>query len=93
MFQPDALPERVAQKPLSSTEKNALLRYGSHEPLLFVGHYWRSGKPAPIRPNLACLDYSAVLYGKLVAYRLDQENRLDPGKFVWVDVERPEAIQ
>jgi len=93
VFQPDALPERVAQQPLSSTEKSALLRYGIDEPLLFVGHYWRSGRPAPIRPNLACLDYSAVLYGKLVAYRLDQETRLDPNKFVWVNVDRPEAIQ
>ena len=93
VFQPDALPDRVAQQPLSSTEKSALLRYGIDEPLLFVGHYWRSGRPAPIRPNLACLDYSAVLYGKLVAYRLDQETRLDPNKFVWVNVDRPEAIQ
>ena len=93
VFQPDALPERVAQKPLSPTEKGTLLRYGSDEPMLFVGHYWRSGEPAAIRPNLACLDYSAVLYGKLVAYRLDQETRLDPDKFVWVDVERPEAVQ
>ena len=93
VFQPDALPEQVAQKALSSTQKGALLRYGNDEPLLFVGHYWRSGRPAPIRPNLACLDYSAVLYGKLVAYRLDQETRLDPNKFVWVDVDRPEAIQ
>ncbi|MCU1761506.1 metallophosphoesterase [Pseudomonas sp. 14P_8.1_Bac3] len=93
VFQPDALPEPVARTPLSSTEKNTLLRYGVDEPLLFVGHYWRSGKPAPIRPNLACLDYSAVLYGKLVAYRLDQETRLDPHKFVWVDVERPEVLR
>ena len=29
------------------------------------------------------------MYGKLVAYRLDQETRLDPAKFVWVEVERP----
>jgi hypothetical protein len=91
VFQPDALPEHVASTPLSSDQKGSLLRYGLHEPLLFVGHYWRRGKPAPIRPNLACLDYSAVKYGKLVAYRLDQEKRLDPGKFVWVEVERPEA--
>ncbi len=54
---------------------------------------WCSGTPAPIRANLACLDYSAVLYGKLVAYRLDQETRLDPHKFVWVEVERPAAMQ
>jgi hypothetical protein len=79
--------------PLSEIEKNALLRYGVDEPLLFVGHYWRDGRPGPIRPNLACLDYSAVLYGKLVAYRLDQETRIDPRKFVWVDVERPEAMR
>ena len=93
VFQPDALPEPVAQTLLSPVEKNKLLRYDAEQPLLFVGHYWRSGTPAPIRANLACLDYSAVLYGKLVAYRLDQETRLDPNKFVWVDVERPEAPQ
>lgn len=91
VFQPDALPEDVASAPLSRGQKDALLRYAEDEPLLFVGHYWRSGKPAPIRANLACLDYSAVLYGKLVAYRLDDETRIDPRKFVWVDVERPEA--
>ena len=83
----------MANAPLSRSQKNALLRYGDDEPLLFVGHYWRSGRPAPIRANLACLDYSAVLYGKLVAYRLDDETRIDPHKFVWVDVERPEASQ
>ncbi|MBR7342169.1 serine/threonine protein phosphatase, partial [Klebsiella pneumoniae] len=49
--------------------------------------------PAPIRDNLACLDYSAVLYGKLAAYRLDDETRIDPHKFVWVDVDRPQASQ
>ncbi|MES2817653.1 MAG: metallophosphoesterase [Pseudomonadota bacterium] len=91
VFQPDALPEAAAQTPLSEAQKAQLLVYGPQEPLLFVGHYWRRGKPAPIRPNLACLDYSAVMYGKLVAYRLDQETRLDPAKFAWVEVERPEA--
>ena len=87
VFQPDALPELAAQMPLSELQKTELLKYGADQPLLFVGHYWRSGKPAPIRPNLACLDYSAVLNGKLVAYRLDQESRLDPHKFVWVEVQ------
>lgn len=91
VFQPDALPELAAQMPLSEMQKTELLKYPADQPLLFVGHYWRSGKPAPIRSNLACLDYSAVLNGKLVAYRLDQETRLDASKFVWVDVESPEA--
>lgn len=91
VFQPDALPELAAQMPLSEMQKTELLKYPAHQPLLFVGHYWRSGKPAPIRSNLACLDYSAVLDGKLVAYRLDQETRLDASKFVWVDVEPSQA--
>lgn len=91
VFQPDALPELAAQMPLSEMQKTELLKYRADQPLLFVGHYWRSGKPAPIRSNLACLDYSAVLNGKLVAYRLDQEVRLDAKKFVWVDVDSPEA--
>jgi hypothetical protein len=91
VFQPDALPDPVAHAADVNREKR-LAALWHREPLLFVGHYWRSGKPAPIRPNLACLDYSAVLYGKLVAYRLD-ETRLDPHKFVWVDVERPEVLQ
>jgi hypothetical protein len=91
VFQPDALPELAAQMPLSEMQKTELLKYSAEQPLLFVGHYWRSGKPAPIRPNLACLDYSAVLNGKLVAYRLDQETRLDASKFVWVDVVNPQA--
>ena len=81
----------MASLPLSPTDKSRLLQYGVDEPMLFVGHYWRRGRPTPIRPNLACLDYSAVMYGKLVAYRLDDETRIDPDKFVWVEVERPEA--
>ncbi|WP_236170962.1 metallophosphoesterase [Pseudomonas pseudonitroreducens] len=91
VFQPDALPDEVASERLSEEQKSRLLTYGADEPLLFVGHYWRRGTPAPIRPNLACLDYSAVMYGKLAAYRLDEETRLDRNKFVWVDVKRPEG--
>jgi hypothetical protein len=93
VFQPDALPDNVASLPLTPTDKGRLLQYGLDEPMLFVGHYWRRGRPAPLRPNLACLDYSAVMYGKLVAYRLDDELQIDPNKFVWVEVERPEAPQ
>lgn len=93
VFQPDGLPADVASQLLSTADRGRLLQYGLDEPLLFVGHYWRRGLPAPIRPNLACLDYSAVMAGKLVAYRLDQETFLDPGKFVWVDVEPSEFPQ
>jgi hypothetical protein len=88
VFQPDALPEDVANRPLTDSQKAELLIYGSNEPILFVGHYWQQGDPDPIRPNLACLDYSAVKYGKLVAYRWNGERRLHPDHFVWVDVPR-----
>lgn len=90
VFQPDRLPDEVANLPLSNRQKGDMLHYGVDQPLLFVGHYWCRGTPAPLRPNLACLDYSAVRSGKLVAYRLDEESVLDPRKFFWVEVRRPE---
>ena len=86
VFQPDALPEHIAIRPLTYRQKRELLFYGVDEPLLFVGHYWQQGRPQPLRPNLACLDYSAVKYGRLVAYRWSGEERVLPDHFVWVDV-------
>ena len=35
--------------------------------------------------------FAHAVGGRLVAYRLDQETRLDAGKFVWVDVDPQEA--
>ena len=88
VFQPDALPDDVAARPLSDDQKAELLLYDADQPILFVGHYWQQGNPHPIRPNLACLDYSAVKYGKLVAYRWEGEQHLHRDHFVWVDVPR-----
>ncbi|UYZ83912.1 metallophosphoesterase [Entomomonas sp. E2T0] len=89
VFQPDALPHNAMITPLTDQQKHSCSVYSADEPLLFVGHYWCEGMPAPIQNNLACLDYSAVKYGKLVAYRLDDETRIDRNKFVWINVERP----
>ncbi|MFL0802293.1 MAG: metallophosphoesterase [Agarilytica sp.] len=86
VFQPDPLPEDVAAIPLSEKQKQALIYYGVNEKPVFVGHYWLQGRPKPLRDNVACLDYSAVKYGSLVAYRFDGESRLDQSKFEWVDV-------
>jgi hypothetical protein len=65
-----------------------------HEPLvtppfegdarpIFFGHYWMApGRPAPLTPKLACLDYSAGIGAPLVAYRRDGEAILLAEKFV-----------
>lgn len=85
-FQPDPLPEQVAAAPISRDHRQQMVIYQSHEPPLFVGHYWLKGRPALLTHNIACLDYSAVKMGHLVAYRMDGEAQLNPDKFVWVDV-------
>ncbi len=90
VFQPDPLPEHIIKRPISDWERRRLIHYPITEKKLFVGHYWLQGKPKPLRPNLACLDYSAVKYGRLVSYRLDSELHLEREKFVWEYVNTPE---
>jgi len=63
-----------------------LLEYGPTEKPVILGHYWMEGDPSPLAKNIACVDYSvAKPEGKLVAYRWDGEQIIDPGKFVWVE--------
>lgn len=83
LFQPDPLPEPIATAAITPEDRTQITHYGSHQPPLFIGHYWLKGKPVPIAPNLACLDYSAVKYGRLVAYRMDGEAHLAAHKFIW----------
>ena len=84
LFQPDKLPEEWMQRPLTEQDKQRLLHYGKSEKALFIGHYWRRGTPRLIRDNIACLDYSAVKGGRLVAYRIGGESRLSNDGFTWV---------
>lgn len=84
-FQPDPMPATIAGQRLPRGFYQQLVQHEASDPLLFVGHYWRDGEPAMLRPNLACLDYSAVNGGRLVAYRLGQETQLLPENFVWVE--------
>ena len=73
VFQPDPLPEDLSERSLSKAEKERLICYGEQDKPVFFGHYWLQGRPKVIKNNLACLDYSAVKYGRLVAYRYDGE--------------------
>lgn len=91
IFQPDNLPGDLEDRELSDKERKYLHYYGREEKPLFIGHYWCEGVPALVTPNIACLDYSAVKYGKLVCYRFSGEQQLDASNFVWVSVDRDES--
>lgn len=86
VFQPDPLPYDFAEHPIHQDHKDDLLSYSDREPPVFFGHYWLSGKPRPLQNNVACLDYSAVNFGRLTAYQFDGERHLSPDKFRWVYV-------
>ncbi|ROS01311.1 calcineurin-like phosphoesterase family protein [Sinobacterium caligoides] len=86
-FQPDPLPERLCNQPLAEDTRSWLdsQSYADDRRPLFIGHYWLQGAQVPQSNNIACLDYSAVLGGPLVAYRMDGESQLREDKFVAVD--------
>ncbi len=56
-------------------------RYAGNVPVFF-GHYWFSGTPRIAGPHTACVDYSAVQGGPLVAYRWNGESDLVDEHFV-----------
>ncbi|MFC0267972.1 metallophosphoesterase [Kushneria aurantia] len=88
LFQPDPLPAALAAQPLGDEACDRLVYYAPQQRPLFVGHYWCRGVPALPAPNIACLDYSAVRGGRLVAYRFDGEQVLDAGRLCWIDADR-----
>ena len=63
---------------------NASTHYSVSGKPLFIGHYWMNPKEGlrVLRPNVACVDFSACKGGRLVAYRFDGEHELSPEKFV-----------
>ncbi len=92
VYQPDPLPEHLLERELSKAEMSELIHYPADAKPVFFGHYWLHGKPQPVKHNICCLDYSAVKYGRLVAYRIDHETALDPDNYVWLYVDPPEHL-
>lgn len=90
VFQPDPLPEHLVNRVLTTAERAELIHYPAYAKPVFFGHYWLQGRPQPVKHNICCLDYSAVKYGRLVAYRMDNEKRLDADKYFWLYVDPPE---
>lgn len=56
---------------------------------VFFGHYWFTGDPKVVMPNMVCLDYSAAKDGYLVAYRWDGEKTLSNDKFITSNIISP----
>jgi hypothetical protein len=47
--------------------------YPAGAPPVFFGHYWLDAPaPAPLAPNVVCLDYSVAKGGFLCAYRWEE---------------------
>jgi hypothetical protein len=70
--------------PLSEDVIQSAVPYPENDKPVFVGHYWLSGsRPALLRGNIACVDWSVAKGGFLCAYRWDGEQELDAVKFVW----------
>jgi hypothetical protein len=67
-----------ADIPVPSSE---MVGYAPEAKPVFFGHYWFSGQPGPIAPNVTCLDYSVAKGGDLVAYRWQGEKVLDPNNY------------
>lgn len=57
--------------------------YSEEELPVFFGHYGLEDNPAAFRHNVFCLDYGIAKDGKLVAYRMDDETRVDNSKIIF----------
>lgn len=80
------LEKGVPYPPLPPIEVSQDFVYDEQVPV-FYGHYWRQGEPTQLRDwteYAACVDFSAVKGGALVAYRWSGERRIDPGNYTWV---------
>jgi len=71
-------------------------RYEYHgDKPVFYGHYWRTGNPERQRDwtaKTACVDFSAVNDGPLVAYRWEGESEIRPDNYIAFQDKTPEPV-
>ena len=66
----------LAQIPVDALTENIDFALKTHKPV-FVGHYWMTGNPEPLSPQVICTDYSAAVdSGYLTCYQLDTDQPL-----------------
>ena len=77
--------EEFPSLPVPAELQQQIDPYRPDEPPVFIGHYWlHAESPAPLAPNVACLDYSVAKGGLLCAYRWNGEQQLTAEHFVSV---------
>jgi hypothetical protein len=69
--------ENLPEQPIDISELKSNDYYKSKDKKVFFGHYWLKGELSLYKENICCLDYSVAKGGKLVAYRLDGESKLE----------------
>lgn len=66
----------LAQIPQDALAENIEFALKTDKPV-FVGHYWLTGTPQPLSPQVACTDYSAAVdSGYMTGYQLDTDQPL-----------------
>ncbi|SLJ83571.1 metallophosphoesterase [Psychrobacter sp. DAB_AL43B] len=66
----------LAQIPSDVLAENIDFALKTDKPV-FVGHYWLTGEPEPLSPQVVCTDYSAAVdSGYMTCYQLDTEQPL-----------------
>lgn len=66
----------LAQIPQDVLAENIDFALKTNKPV-FVGHYWLTGEPEPLSPQVVCTDYSAAVdSGYLTCYQLDSQQPL-----------------
>jgi hypothetical protein len=78
---------------MACNEQDLQYGYDAKNPPLFYGHYWRKWNPGQLSrwlpeeevdwtKNTACVDFSAVKKGPLVAYQWSGETEIAPANYV-----------
>ncbi len=74
---------KLCKEKVNVDNLNISLGYPKKEKPVFIGHYWRIGKPNILKSNIACVDYSAAKQNELlVAYRFNNEEVLSNKNFI-----------
>lgn len=74
----------VTNLPLPEELLQGLTPYPADAPPVIFGHYWFSGPPTILAPNVCCVDYSIAKGHMLTAYRWSGEQKLSNNNYISV---------